>query len=215
MNGTARAFVVATGMVVCACSGMREMYPAEESYGPPDSLSSDPRETALVMLDFELLQWTWTGDYYLSIDAASVSGPEFARVGPIRTGVLGHDMLGVLFQLPPGKYQITRLDGTNTVANQAQVHQLLFHVSSVRDLQFEAEAGAATYIGRLKARAKKVDVVTGEVFSSDVEFSWSRDPKRELKVWQTIQERYPSSRWDAVLDQRIASLETKAAATKP
>jgi hypothetical protein len=169
---------------------------------PPHALDSDPSTTAVVVVDCFLKHGSWGGGETLLIHGAHLRGgpdPSADLFEPVLW--VKFDDMGILFEgLAPGRYRIMELVGTTMVYNsnmKQEVSQLVScNVARAEDLAFEVAPGSLIYFGRFSAH----------VHGHEVDTEWYRDPIRELEVWKAVRSHYSPSRWDVVLDRRIAFL---------
>lgn len=218
--------VAVTGCLV-ACTTFQETFPlpvtdSVSAYGDPAALDSDPAETGLVVLDFEVTQQKMLGAVSLSVDGAYIRdtewGDETLYAPSVGTGFLSQSTLGVVFHgLPPGHYQITKLKATLINGNNTETLRL--DVSNAGEMEFAVPPGIPVYVGQFTAHVKAVSSVsTGNVEGEDISYSWQRDPQREIGVWEAIRKRYSPSRWDGAVATRITALrngEAPPAVTVP
>ena len=161
---------------------------------PPHSLDADPATTGLVVLDFYL--GTERGLPYIvhgaHIQGTAAGSPDIyaARLE------VSNESMGVMFQdVPPGRYRVTRLLGF--YFNTGNKPTVLGWSVADTSLGFDVVAGGLSYVGHFTAttRGRKVSI------------AWYHTPMRERTVWRAVARKYPHSRWDAAIAQRVAAIE--------
>jgi hypothetical protein len=195
-------------MVMGGCTGFGELPVGDEpSRYSSRGVLSDPANTGLLLLDFDVTRQKML----LGAQPAVVSGAYIADIElPDRIYATSTGDIGVLFHgLPPGRYQVTELiaeymDPKNSETLRLDVSGAHGFVDVPDGLVVDVPAGAAVYVGKLTAHVSRTH--SGGIDPRDISYAWQKDPQRELKLWQAIHKKYAPSKWDAMIESRIAVL---------